>query len=436
MNSETALKLGRAAAFVFRNGSRRHRILIGKDTRLSGYMLESALTSGICSLGVDVLLVGPLPTPGIAFITRSLRADAGVVISASHNPYQDNGIKFFSADGFKLPDQVERRMEELMAGKELEHIRPTADDIGKAWRVDDAAGRYIEFVKNTFPRNQDLSGLRIVLDSANGACYRVSPVLLRELGAEVISIHDEPDGRNINRDCGSTHPAVVARAVRAHRADVGITHDGDGDRLLLSDEKGGVVDGDGILAICAHAMRSKGLLARETVVATVMSNLGLELSLRRAGISLIRTPVGDRAVVEAMRQGGFNLGGEQSGHIVFLDHQTTGDGIISALQVLAVMRETGRPLSQLAGVMRRVPQVLLNVPVARRIPLDELPALTGRVAEMEAGFGGRARILLRYSGTEPLLRVMIEGPNRGRITAAAAELAALARNVIGAGKDR
>ncbi len=437
MNSETALKLGRAAAHVFRNRQHRHRILIGKDTRLSGYMLESALTSGICSMGVDVLLVGPLPTPGIAFITRSLRADAGVVISASHNPYQDNGIKFFSADGFKLPDDLERRMERLVLGSDIEHIRPTADDIGKAYRLDDAAGRYIEFVKNTFPRNMDLSGMKIVIDSANGACYRVSPSLLRELGAEVFSLNDEPDGRNINQGCGSIHPEVVAKAVRARRANIGITHDGDGDRVLLADERGRLVDGDAIMAICALEAKKKGWLAGDTVVATVMSNIGLETALRREGIGLVRAPVGDRYVVEAMRAGGFNLGGEQSGHIIFLDHQTTGDGIVTALQVLAIMRRRRLPLSSLASAMKRAPQVLLNVPVSRKIPFNDLPSLNRRMAEMEKAFAGRGRILLRYSGTEPLARVMVEGPGRARIIAAARDLAGLIRRLLGgpAGAD-
>jgi phosphoglucosamine mutase len=431
MNSEMALRLGRAAAFVFKNQERRHRILIGKDTRLSGYMLESALTSGICSMGVDVLLVGPLPTPGIAYITRSLRADAGIVISASHNPYQDNGIKFFSADGFKLPDRLERRMEKYATENHLEDVRPTADDVGKAFRVDDAAGRYVEFVKSTFPRNLDLVGLKVVVDSANGACYRVSPSLLRELGAEVVSLNDDPDGRNINHGCGSTHPSVVARAVVRHGADLGITHDGDGDRVLLADERGRVVDGDAILALAALDMKRQKTLARNAVVATVMSNLGLELALKKEGIDLLRTPVGDRAVVEEMRKGSYNLGGEQSGHIVFLDHQTTGDGIVTALQVLAVMRERKAHLSALASVVRPVPQVLLNVPVARKVPFEELPAVAKRVAEMEKHFAGSARILLRYSGTEPLARVMIEGTGKKRIEAAAAELAGMIARLLG-----
>ncbi len=427
MDSETALRLGRAAACLFRNHDRRHRILIGKDTRLSGYMLESALTSGICSMGVDVLLVGPLPTPGIAYMTRSLRADAGVVISASHNPYHDNGIKFFSADGFKLPDRLEREIERLVSGDGADRRRASGAEIGKAARVDDAAGRYQEFAKSTFPRREDLSGMRIVVDSANGACYRITPALLRELGAEVVSLFDEPDGKNINHGCGSTHPAAVARAVRRHKADAGITHDGDGDRVLMVDERGHLIDGDAIMAICALAMHQRGELAGGTVVATVMSNLGLEIALRREGISMIRTAVGDRHVVEKMRAGNFNLGGEQSGHIVFLDHQTTGDGLITALQVLAVMRGKRMPLSALAEVIERAPQVLVNLPVERKVPLDEIPGLAGRIALLEQKFAGSGRILVRFSGTEALIRVMVEGTSRRLITAAAEDLTGIIR---------
>lgn len=427
MTSETALRLGRACAYVFRNSRRRHRILIGKDTRLSGYMLESALTSGICSLGVDVILVGPLPTPAIAFMTRSLRADAGVVISASHNPFEDNGIKFFSHDGFKLPDSTEAQIEDLALTGRIDHIRPTARSIGKAFRVDEAVGRYVEFVKNTFPGDLTLEGLKVVVDCANGASYKSSPLILGELGAEVVSLNCAPDGRNINRRSGSVHPEVLERAVRRHKADVGLTHDGDGDRVLMADSKGRIVDGDAILAICGLDAAEEGRLRCKTVVGTVMSNYGLETTLEERGIHLVRTPVGDRYVVEEMRRSGCPIGGEQSGHILFLDHQTTGDGIVTALQVLAVMKKRGKSLSALASVMKRFPQVLLNVKVREKVPLAELPMVGRAVAAAEKKLLGKGRVLVRYSGTEPKVRIMIEGRNRRQITRLAEGIAALFR---------
>jgi phosphoglucosamine mutase len=431
MTSETALKLGRACAHVFRDGTRRHRVLIGKDTRLSGYMLESALTSGICSMGVDVVLVGPLPSPGIAFMTRSLRADAGVVISASHNPYEDNGIKFFSRDGFKLPDALEAKIEDLVLSGRIDHIRPTAEEIGKAFRADDAVGRYVEFAKSTFPRELTLAGLRVVVDCANGAAYKVTPEVLRELGAEVTVLNAQPDGRNINLGCGSVHPEVVCAAVRRAKAHVGLTHDGDADRVLLADERGRLVDGDQMLAICALDLQARGLLAGGTVVGTVMSNYGLELALHKAGIALERAPVGDRYVVEAMQRGGFVLGGEQSGHIVFFGHQTTGDGIVTALQVLAVMRRSGRTLGSLAGEMTRFPQVLLNVPTARRVAVAEVAAICAAVAEAEARLRGRGRVLVRASGTEPKVRVMVEGKDRRETEAIAREIVRVVAREVG-----
>jgi phosphoglucosamine mutase len=431
MNSETALRLGRACAHVFRSGRRRHRILIGKDTRLSGYMLESALTSGICSMGIDVILVGPLPTPGIAFMTRSLRADAGVVISASHNPFEDNGIKFFSRDGFKLPDDTEARVEDLVFSGRIDHIRPTARAIGKASRVDDAVGRYVEFVKNTFPRDHTLEGLKVVVDCANGASYKASPHILEELGAEVIPLHCQPDGRNINRRCGSTYPGVVQKAVRKYRADVGITHDGDGDRVLMADERGELVDGDQILAICALDRAGDRRLTGKGVVGTVMSNYGLEETLEEAGISFLRAPVGDRHVVEEMLRSGCHLGGEQSGHILFLEHQTTGDGIVTALQVLAVMKREGAKLSRLAARMKRYPQVLLNVKVRERVPLADLPEVEKAVAAAEKKLKGKGRVLVRFSGTELKVRVMVEGRNNRQITAIAEGIAALLSRSLG-----
>ncbi len=431
MTSEMAMRIGRAAAHVFRDSSRRHRIVIGKDTRLSGYMIESALTSGLCSMGIDVLLVGPVPTPGIAFLTRSLRADAGVVISASHNPYEDNGIKFFGRDGFKLPDELEKKMEDLIFSGAVDAVRPTASEIGKATRIDDAIGRYNEFVKSSAPRGLDLAGLRIVVDSANGAAYRIGPRILIELGADVISLYDQPNGMNINQGCGSLHPEMISRAVVANKAHIGIAFDGDADRLILCDENGSVVDGDHVMAICALQLMKHGKLKHNTLVATVMSNLGLELALREAGGKLVRASVGDRYVMEKMLSGGYNLGGEQSGHIIFLDHNTTGDGLISALQVLSIMKQTDKPLSQLAACMKTYPQTLVNVKVRERRDLESIPEIAGRMAEISGKLEGTGRLLVRYSGTEPKVRVMIEGENEVEIKQLAEELAGLIRKKLG-----
>jgi phosphoglucosamine mutase len=419
MTPETVVKLGRAAAHVLRGGNGRPAIVIGKDTRLTGYMLETALTAGITSMGADVLLVGPLPTPGIAFITRSLRAEAGIVISASHNPCDDNGIKFFSGDGLKLPDAVEEQIEALMESGELDRVRPRAREIGKATRINDAIGRYIEFAKNSLPKGLEFRGLRVVVDCANGAAYRVSPAVLRELGAEVVLLNAEPDGLNINHGCGSLHPEGLRRAVLKHRAHVGFAHDGDADRVIFVDETGALVDGDQVLALCALDLQAEGRLRERTVVATVMSNLGLELCLKEAGITLRRTAVGDRYVLEEMVKGGYVLGGEQSGHIIFLEHNTTGDGIVTALQVLGVMQRTGKPLSALAGCMVKLPQTLVNVRVRRRDPLESLPVVQAAIREAEALLGPDGRLLVRYSGTEPLVRVMAEGVDAARIQASA-----------------
>jgi phosphoglucosamine mutase len=427
MSSETALRLGRAVAHVFKHSPRRHKILIGKDTRVSGYMLETAMASGICSMGVDVLLVGPMPTPGIAFLTRSLRADAGVVISASHNPFQDNGIKFFASDGFKLPDEVEAQIEDLVFADSIDHLRPTAGEIGKAFRIDDALGRYNVFAKNCFPRHLTLDGMKIVVDAANGAGYRVAPEVLEELGAEVTSLACEPDGENINRDCGALHPEHLQAKVRAVGAAVGIALDGDADRCLLVDEQGGLVDGDQVLAVAARELKRAGTLRHDTVVATVMSNLGLEVALREMGIALRRTPVGDRYVVEEMVRGGFNLGGEQSGHVLFLDHNTTGDGLITALAILAIVAETGRPLSELAQVMTRYPQVLVNVPIAQRRDVSGERRVVSAIADVERTLGERGRVLVRASGTEPLIRVMVEGEREADVKRHAESIAAAIR---------
>jgi phosphoglucosamine mutase len=431
MTSEMALRIGRAAAHVFRDSSRRHRIVIGKDTRLSGYMIESALTSGLCSMGVDVLLVGPVPTPGIAFLTRSLRADAGVVISASHNPYEDNGIKFFGRDGFKLPDEVEKKMEDLIFSGAIDSIRPTAAEIGKAFRIDDAIGRYNEFVKSSIPRGMDLSGLRVVVDSANGAAYKIGPRILIELGADVISLYDQPNGMNINQGCGSLYPEVVSRAVKANGAQIGIAFDGDADRVMLCDEKGAIIDGDAVMAVCALQMMKEGRLRQKTLVATVMSNLGLEIALQNAGGKLVRASVGDRYVMEKMLEGGYNLGGEQSGHVIFLDHNTTGDGLISALQILAIMKQTGKPLSELAACMKTYPQTLVNVKVKERRDLMSIPEIAQRIAEVEKKLGDSGRLLVRYSGTEPKVRVMIEGEDERGIKTLADELAGIIKEKLG-----
>jgi phosphoglucosamine mutase len=431
MNSETALRLGRAVAHVFRRSPRRHKILIGKDTRVSGYMLETAMASGICSMGVDVLLVGPMPTPGIAFLTRSLRADAGVVISASHNPFQDNGIKFFASDGFKLPDAVEAEIEALVFADSIDHLRPTASEIGKAFRIDDALGRYNVFVKNSFPKHLTLDGMRIVVDAANGAGYRVAPEVLEELGARVYTIACNPDGENINRECGATHPEGLQTMVREYGADVGVALDGDADRCLLVDEKGALVDGDQVLGIAARELKRGGQLAKDTVVATVMSNLGLEVALRELGIALRRTPVGDRYVVEEMVRGGFNLGGEQSGHVLFLDHNTTGDGLVTALAILGMLAETGRPLSELARVMARYPQLLINVPTRERRDLSGEVRVAAAIAEVEHALGDRGRVLVRPSGTEALMRVMVEGEREADVKRHAEAIANVIREVAG-----
>ena len=431
MTTEMAMQLGRAAAYVFKHDNRRSRIVIGKDTRLSGYMIENALAAGICSMGVDVLLVGPLPTPGIAFITSSMRADAGVVISASHNPYQDNGIKFFARDGFKLPDELELKIEDLIFSERINSLRPTAEEVGKAFRVDDAIGRYIVFLKNTFPRELDLTGQKIVLDCAHGAAYRVAPAVLEELGAQVFAYGVKPDGTNINAGCGSTHPEVISRAVLEHGADLGIALDGDADRCIFVDEHGCEVDGDHIMAICGIEMLKCDTLSKKTVVATVMSNMGLDIALRKAGGRVIKTDVGDRYVVEEMRRNGYCFGGEQSGHMIFLAHNTTGDGIISALQVLAIMQKSGKSLSELASVMRPLPQILVNVRVRERLPLEQLPDVQRLIEDVERRLGDAGRVLIRYSGTEPLMRIMLEGQDQDEITGMANQIGELVKSSIG-----
>jgi phosphoglucosamine mutase len=438
VTAETALKLGRAAAHVIAdlNGNKtghRAKIVIGKDTRLSGYMLENALAAGIMSLGVDVILIGPLPTPGVAYITRSLRADAGIVLSASHNPYEDNGIKFFRHDGYKLDDEIEQKIENLVFSGEIESIRPTASKIGQAKRIDDALGRYVEFAKRSFPRGMTLENMDIAVDVANGAAYKSTPWILRELGAHVVVTHDAPNGRNINRDCGSTHPSEIQRIVKEAGVQVGITHDGDADRALLCDENGEVVDGDEIMAIAAIDFLKNKRLAKNTLVATVMSNYGLEEALAPFGGKVTRTKVGDRHVIAEMMKHGLNLGGEQSGHMIFGDYTTTGDGIVSALQILRIMIETGKPLSELKKCLSKYPQAQRNLKVREKIPVEELSGVSSLVAETERELAGAGRVLLRYSGTEPKIRLLIEGRDGDRINAQADKIAGLIESQIGVG---
>ncbi|MBS3907579.1 MAG: phosphoglucosamine mutase [Syntrophaceae bacterium] len=427
MTGELAMQLGRAIAHLFKEAKGRHRIVVGKDTRLSGYMLETALASGICSMGADVWLVGPLPTPGIAFITTSMRANAGVVISASHNPYYDNGIKIFSRDGFKLPDEMEDRIEKLILSDHLDSLRPTASAIGKAHRIDDAIGRYVVFLKNTFPNDLTLDGLRIALDCANGAAYRVAPTVFEELGAEVMPAGIEPDGENINAQCGSLHPEVVTQLVLKEKADIGIALDGDGDRIIFVDRNGKQIDGDHILAICGLQMLSEDRLKKGAVVTTVMSNMGLDFAIRNAGGKVIRTQVGDRYVVEEMVRGNYNLGGEQSGHTVFLDYNTTCDGILTALQLLAIMKRKERALDELARVMEPLPQVLYNVEVREKKDLSAIPEIEQKIRSIERSLENSGRLLIRYSGTEPLLRIMVEGEDEKKLHEVARELVELVK---------
>ena len=410
MTPENALRVGMAAAIVLgKEHYARNTVLIGKDTRLSGYMIESALTSGVCSMGMNVTLVGPLPTPGIAFLTRTLRIDAGVVISASHNPFYDNGIKFFSYNGFKLPDDIEKRIEELVKDDSLERYRAKGEEVGKASRLDDATGRYIEYIKSTLKKGVTFEGMKVVVDSANGAAYKTTPLLLRELGADVVSINDRPDGININNSCGALHMDGLRKAVIQHKADVGIAHDGDADRTLLCDEKGEIIDGDQIMGMCAVDMDARGELKKSTVVATVMSNLGLEKYFEKNNIKLIRAKVGDRYVVEKMLAGDYNFGGEQSGHIIFLDYNTTGDGQITAVQVLNLMKNKNVSLSKLASPVKLFPQVLMNVEVENKQDIRSVPAIMDAIRAAEKKLDGRGRILVRPSGTEPKIRVMLEG---------------------------
>ncbi len=407
---ELALRVGQAAGLVFHRGEHRHRVVIGKDTRLSGYMIENALTAGFLSVGMDVLLLGPMPTPAVAMLSRSMRADLGVMISASHNPYEDNGIKLFGPDGYKLSDEIEREIERMMEPTTAIKLAGSRD-LGRAKRLEGVHARYIEFAKRSLPRALDLDGMRIVVDCANGAGYRVAPEALWELGAEVISIGNEPDGFNINRDVGSTAPDALQAKVREMRADIGIALDGDADRVIIVDEKGHVVDGDQLMAVIAASWHQDGRLAKPGIVATIMSNLGLERHLSGLGLSLARTAVGDRYVLEHMREHGFNLGGEQSGHIILSDYSTTGDGLIAALQVLAVFRRENRPVSEICHRFEPLPQILKNVQTRGKQPLKD-EAVNAAIEKLRADLGSSGRLVIRPSGTEPVIRVMAEGDDR------------------------
>lgn len=434
MTPEMALRLGRAITFVAGRGKNRQvRVVIGKDTRLSGYMFETALASGICAMGGRVMLCGPVPTPAVANLTQSMRADAGVVISASHNPYQDNGIKIFGPDGFKLPDAEEQEIERLLGSHELDEARVTGAAIGRAVKIEDARGRYVVFCKNTFPPRLSLDGLKMVVDAGHGAAYVVAPAVFSELGADVHALGIKPNGKNINRDAGALHPEHMAHEVVRRGASIGIALDGDADRVIMVDEKGQVVDGDVVMALCARRLLRLGRLPKNTVVTTVMSNLGLERAMHAQNGKVLRTNVGDRYVVEAMRAGGYSFGGEQSGHLIFLDHATTGDGIVAALQVLAIMLEEGKPLSELAsGAMERVPQVLENATFVSRMPLEAMKVMRLTVDRIEKVLGERGRILVRWSGTEAKLRVMVEGEDQAVIASYAQEILAAAKKDLAA----
>jgi len=421
MTADIAMLVGKAAGIVFKNGERKSKIIIGKDTRLSGYMIESALAAGLLSVGAEVYFVGPMPTPAIAHITKSFAADAGIVISASHNPYEDNGIKFFDSDGFKLADEVEAQIENLVR-TEIDTGEITGEMVGKAHRINDARGRYIEFAKNSI-RNMSLKGLKIILDCANGATYHITKYILGELGAEVVLRNIHPDGKNINEKCGALHPELLKNDVLMEKADLAIALDGDGDRAIMLDEEGKVVCGDRIMAIAATEMLREGKLKKNTLVVTHYSNMGLVKCVEENGGKIVRVKNGDRYVVEEMRRNGCNLGGEQSGHIVFLDHTTTGDGTISALQILRIMKKTGKKLSELGNYMEMFPQVNLSVEVSEKRPLEEMPGLQEKVKELKEKLSGRGRLLIRYSGTQNILRIMVEGENEAEIRNYAEEIA-------------
>lgn len=432
MTVEIALALGRSAGKLLRSQNEKSRVVIGKDTRLSCYMFENALISGLCSMGVDTLMLGPFPTPGVAFITRAYRADAGIVISASHNPYQDNGIKFFDSEGFKLPDSWESEMENLVHKNEFDDSLPLDENIGRNSRVHDADGRYIEYLKATFPRRVSLKGLKIALDCANGAAYKVAPLVFHELDAELFAYGNTPNGMNINDRCGTLNPELVQKAVIEHHADVGIALDGDADRIIMIDENAQIVDGDTLLAICAKDMKKHGLLRNNRLIATVMSNFGFLKTMEDLGIEVMKSQVGDRYVIQDMLKHDANLGGEQSGHLIFLDHNTTGDGLVSALQVLRIMIETDSKLSDLASIVKRYPQAIVNVRVSSKPPLETLTQMNEVVRETEKSLADTGRVLVRYSGTENICRVMVEGPKLKQVQQMAKNIANAVQKEIGA----
>lgn len=435
MTPEVVVKIGQAIGHLIRkkvisSPSQVNRVVIGKDTRLSGYMIEQALSSGLNSMGIYVQLVGPLPTPGIGYLTRTMRAAAGIVISASHNAYQDNGIKIFGPDGFKLDDKLEKEIESLVANEDLSKMLPPSKDVGRTKRIEDAQGRYIVYAKSAFPLEHTLDGIRIVLDTAHGASYKVAPAIFEELGAEVIHVGNQPNGTNINDKVGALHPSLISQAVVQYRADVGIGLDGDADRVVMIDEKGKLINGDHILAICALHMKKKNQLKNNTVVVTQMSNFGLEKKMKEHGVNVIKTNVGDKYVVEEMRRGSYSLGGEQSGHIIFLEQSTTGDGTVAALNVLSVMKETGKTMSELANIFEDVPQVLINCRVRSRVELSEIPGYEKLLQEKEAELKGVGRVFIRYSGTEPLIRILVEGPDKKKINVIAEEMATFLEKTI------
>jgi len=433
MDSETVLRLGRALAYVVsRKKEGRHRILIGKDTRVSGYMLETALESGIASMGVDSLLLGPIPTPGVAFMTKSMRADAGIMISASHNPFYDNGIKFFGADGHKLDDEAELEIEKLMQPGVLDKERAKPESVGKAYRIEDAIGRYTVYLKSCVERQSSFEGIKVVLDTANGAAYKIAPLVFSELGMQVITTGDCPNGKNINQDCGSLHPEKISKLVKEHGAFCGIAYDGDADRVVFCDENGVTLDGDYILALCAKDLKERGELKGGSIVGTSMSNLGLEKSLKNLGLSLIRADVGDRHVLAQMRNQGLNLGGEQSGHIIFLDHNTTGDGILCSLMVLSALIEVGKPMSWVNSLLTKIPQELVSIPVKNKIPFEEVPEILKAVKDSNERLSEIGRIVLRYSGTEPKVRIMVECEDRSICDEIVAEFTELLQKHLGA----
>ncbi len=433
MTPEIALKIGIAVGKYFESKNKKSKVVIGKDTRISSYTFENALAAGLCSAGADVIAVGPMPTPAVSHLTRSFTADAGIVISASHNPAEHNGIKFFSAEGFKLPDSVEEEIEGLVFS-DVDTSDIIGNQIGRVFRINDAAGRYIEFAKSS-ARDISLNGLKIVLDCANGAAYKISPSIFSELGVEVIVLNNHPDGMNINLNCGALYPQEMVDAVKKHKADLGIALDGDADRAIFCDENGEIIDGDEILAIAAIEMKKKGILKKDTIVATHMSNPGLELSMKEHSIKVVRTDVGDRYVMDEMRAHGYNLGGEQSGHIIFAEYSTTGDGTIAALQMLKIMKETGKPLSQLKKCMTKFPQILINVEVKDKNPIEKMPSLLENIKKFEKELNGFGRIFVRYSGTQNLMRILVEGKDAKQINAIANQLVDIVKRELGTKRE-